>query len=97
VHVFELSRHPLGGRQSVTDVSCECSDVGTLLYTRLVEELGEPIPDIWYCYRLFRYRRLTFADVRTGGIGRDAGSPPAPANMSLVDFCRSSPSTTLMS
>eukprot|EP00904_Undaria_pinnatifida_P009688 jgi/Undpi1/584/HiC_scaffold_10.g04048.m1 len=34
---------------------------------------------------------------RTGGIGRDAGSPPAPANMSLVDFCRSSPATTLMS
>ncbi|CAM9116976.1 unnamed protein product [Ascophyllum nodosum] len=34
---------------------------------------------------------------RTGGIGRDSGSPPAPSNMSLVDFCRSSPATTLMS
>ncbi|CAM9639319.1 unnamed protein product [Ectocarpus sp. 12 AP-2014] len=34
---------------------------------------------------------------RTGGIGRDAGSPPAPATLSLMDFCRSSPATTLMS
>lgn len=45
----------------------------------------------------FATAALLFAYVRTGGIGRDAGSPPAPANMSLVDFCRSSPSTTLMS
>ncbi|CAM9955735.1 unnamed protein product [Discosporangium mesarthrocarpum] len=29
--------------------------------------------------------------------GRDLPSPPAPANMSLSDFCRSSPATTLMS
>lgn len=48
---------------------------------------------------------LTFVDIavfllpcdRTGGIGRDAGSPPAPATLSLMDFCRSSPATTLMS
>lgn len=47
-----------------------------------------------FCFVLFCVLRPF---LRTGGVGRDAGSPPAPANMSLVDFCRSSPATTLMS